>query len=212
MLSWSPDGNQLAVTDLQGDNPKAPKFVSWLVDLKTQEKTPLKLPDNQMVTDWSQDGRYFLTTELDVSQKPPTGRLHLVRRDGSEDRVLTGTARLSFDGRLSPDGRRVLYMAPDPQRKGQQEDAAYGLFVLDIRRGKSARVEGQPLNSTMMGFCWSPDGKRLAYAWRQLDAAAGQQTESHLVVAEADGRNPVTVATERGEFEAMITVAGPDWR
>src|SRR5262249_2452688 len=56
-VSWSPDGKQLAITDIHGDDPKAYKFASWLVDIKTKEKTALKVPDNQVVTDWSRDGK-----------------------------------------------------------------------------------------------------------------------------------------------------------
>src|SRR5262249_5808701 len=98
-VSWSPDGKQLAITDIHGDDPKAYKFASWLVDIKTKEKTALKVPDNQVVTDWSRDGKYFLTMAADAKQE--TCYLHLVRRDGSEDRVLTGAGRLAFFGRLS---------------------------------------------------------------------------------------------------------------
>jgi RNA polymerase sigma factor (sigma-70 family) len=212
-LCWSPDGRQLAATDINGgDDPKTMKLVSWLVDLKTRKKTLLKVPDNQIVTDWSRDGKYFLTSEMGGNEKEPIARLHLVSRDGSKDKVLTGPKQLAFFGRLSPDGRRVLYMAPDPQRAGKQRDSSFGLFMLDIEKGKSQRVEGQPLNGTLMGHCWSPDGRRIAYAWRQSDAAAGKQTESHLVVADPDGRNATTIASEQGEFSGIITISEPDWR
>ncbi len=136
-------------------------------------------------------------------------RLHLIRRDGSEDRRLRGVAAF---GRLSPDGTRVLCMAPDPQRKGTNPQQSFGLFVLDIRNGKLTRVEGQPLNGELMGHCWAPNGKRIAYTWRQTDAPAGQQTESHLVVADPDGRNAVTIASERGDSPGLITLGDPDWR
>jgi RNA polymerase sigma factor (sigma-70 family) len=212
-VSWSPDGKQLAITDFHGDDPKTTKCASWLVDVKTKEKTALKVPDNQMVTDWSRDGRYFLTTEPDARGEEPAARLHLVRRDGSEDRVLKAAGRFAVFGRLSPDGRRVLYMALDPQRQGNKPgENQLGLFVLDIRLGKAVRVEEQPLNGLLMGHCWSPDGKRIAFAWRQKNTPPGQQTESHLVVADPDGRNAVTLATERSEFGGVITLGDPDWR
>src|SRR5439155_10615437 len=119
------------------------------------------------VTDWSRDGKHFLTTELDLQGKEPVSRLHLVSRDGSKDLALTDGKALVTFGRLSPDGRKVLYLGPDPERKGRERDARFGLFVLDVPKRQAVRVKEQPLNGTIMGFCWSPDGKRIAYGWRQ---------------------------------------------
>jgi hypothetical protein len=39
-----------------------------------------------------------------------------------------------------------------------------------------------------------------------------QETASHLVVADADGKNPVTIATEKGESPGLITINAFDWR
>ncbi len=212
-LSWSPDGKQLVVTDfVRGEEPKDTTFLSWVVDVKTRERTALNLPNNHLVTDWSRDGKYFVTMAED--EKAKTVTLHLVSRDGSKDRVLKPAGTLAIDGRLSPDGSRILYQAEDPQRKDKEIRDRFGLFVLNLRSGKVTRVDGQPLNGSHMGYCWSPDGKRIAHAWRldQGPQMPGQMTESHLIVSDADGGNPVTVASERGEFSGLITLASPDWR
>jgi Tol biopolymer transport system component len=216
-LCWSPDGKQLVVTDLvRGDEPKDDKFVTWVVDVKTRERTAVKLPDNQVVTDWSRDGKYFLTTEFD--DKRQASRLHRVSRDGSKDRVLKAAGEEAEDGRLSPDGRKVLYTATDPERKGKKLNGRVvdrdGLFVLDLPSEKVTRVREQPLNGSAMGYCWSPDGKRIAHAWRldQEPQVPGQVTESHLIVSDPNGGNPVTLVSERGEFSGLITLAHPDWR
>ena len=172
----------------------------------------MKVPDNHFVTDWSRDGRYFLTTEFNRNDE--TSRLHLVSRDGSEDRVLRAAGKEAESGVLSPDGGKVLYTAIDPERKEKEKGYQGGLFVLDVRSGKVARVQGQPLNGSDMGYCWSPDGKRIAHAWRfdQGPRAEGELTESVLVVSDADGSNPVTIATERGRQPGIITIADPNWR
>jgi RNA polymerase sigma factor (sigma-70 family) len=212
LFSWSPDGKQLAVTDFTSDEASGVQFVSWLVDVATKEKTALKLPNDHLVADWSYDGRYFLTTRIDLAQKEPTTRMYLVPRDGCEERELKAAGKEAYLGRLAPDGGRVLYMAPDPQLQGKERSQRLGLYLLDIGGGKVTRVEDQPLNGELMGYCWSPDGKRIAYTWRQTDAAAGQQTESHLVVADPEGRRSVTIATERGDDPGLITIGDPDWR
>ncbi len=211
-VAWSPDGRQLVAAEYFGaKDPRDVKITNWLVDLKTKEKTALKLPDNHAVRDWSRDGKYFLTLSYGFTEDGPTWHLHLMNRDGSEARALTDGSHPVDGGRLSPDGRRLLYLAPDPQRKGKGP----GLFVLDVARGKSVRVEGQPLNGHMGScYCWSPDGKRIAYSWRQFHEKeeANQETESALVVADADGSHPVTIATEKGDSAGLITLALFDWR
>jgi RNA polymerase sigma factor (sigma-70 family) len=214
-ITWSPDGKHVVATEaVQGEEPKSVKFINWLVDVKTKEKTALKIADSQMVTDWSRDGKHFLTVSVELGKEGPAAQLHLVSRDGKEEKVLTPGKGPAFFGRLSPDGRKVLYLARDPQRKGKDFEGSVGLFALDIRQGKVRRVEGQPLNGTIMGFCWSPDGRRIAYTWRQDQGpiAPGQKVESHLVVSDPDGANPLTIATERGDFAGLITIGNVDWR
>jgi Tol biopolymer transport system component len=214
-VCWSPDGTQLvAVECVYGDDPKDVTFVNWLVDVKTKEKTALKLPKNHEMKDWSRDGKHFLTAAHELKKKPTTARLYLMNRDGTEAETLTDGTEPVYSGRLSPDGRKLLYLAPDPERKRKDGVAGKGLFVLDIPKRKSMRLEGQPLNGEFVGFCWSPDGKRIAYAWRQVHEKkdADQDMESSLVVADADGKNPVTIATEKALVTGPIAIGAVDWR
>lgn len=212
---WSRDSRQLvAVEFVYGNDAKDLKCVNWLVDVKTKEKTALQLPENHLVQDWSRDGKHFLTAAFEMHKKLPTARLHLLNRDGSDARPLTDGTQPIFLGQLSPDARKVLYLGPDPERKGKERSESYGLFVLDIGQRKSMRVEQQPLNGEIMGFSWSPDGKRIAYGWRQVHDKQdpNQETESSLVVADADGNNPVTIATEKADQRGTITIGWVDWR
>src|SRR5262245_42519044 len=154
---WSPDGKQLvAVEFVNGDNPRVITSVTnWLVDVKTKEKTALKLPDDHVVLDWSRDGKHFLTVTMVSGVQKEKWRLYLMNRDGTEFKALTDGREPVFDGRLSPDGQKVLCELPDPERKGKEGRAGVGLFVLDVKSRKSLRVEGQPLNGEFWGFCWS---------------------------------------------------------
>jgi hypothetical protein len=60
------------------------------------------------------------------------------------------------------------------------------VFVMDIERGKPRQVSAE-LNVEILGCCWSPDGNRVAYAWRQIhaepqkDAFDKKPTESCLM-------------------------------
>src|SRR5262249_35035293 len=144
-VTWSPDGTHLiAVEYVHGNEPKDLKFVNWLVDVKTREKTALKLPDNHHVQDWSRDGKHLLTTAYALGKTPGKARLCLMNLDGTVAQELTDGSEPAFMGRLSPDGSKLLYLAPDPQRKVKEDHSNHGLFVLDIPRRKAVRVEQQP--------------------------------------------------------------------
>src|SRR5262249_51104552 len=176
MFAWSPDGTELVYSDFV-DGDKKPETAHGIVHVKTKEKTTLKLPEGHMITDWSRDGKYFLTTSIDgvvTQEKFPTTKLHLLNRDGTEHKALTDGKQIALFGRLSPDGTRVLHdVLTIP--KDKLGEAKHEMYVLDIATGKSTRVEEQPLNGEVMGYCWSPDGKRIAYCWREVHKGKSEE-------------------------------------
>ncbi len=200
MWRWHPDGVHVAVATFEKDG-----ITNALIDVKTKKKTELKLGGRDIVTDFSPDGRWLVTTRFDKFPMPTGIRLYLVRRDGDEEMALTKPDQVAVHGRLSPDGRRVLYLSR--QKKG--DDVEESLWVAELRGGKPVRVS-QERNAELMGHCWSPDGKQIAYVWRQKGAAA--ETESFLMVVGADGKGPVTVLSEKGTSGGQITLSWPDWR
>jgi Tol biopolymer transport system component len=198
-LSWSPDNQSLVVSDLvrPGDGTKAAEFLTWRVDIKTKKKTEVTIPSNQYVTDWSSDGRYFLTTEL----KKGRANLHVVSSDLREDRVVTKEGVPSgVDGRFSPDAGQVLYRAGD------------NLVVLNLRSGEATPVINVPKGSPreLYGYCWSPDGKRIAHAWK-IGRAPDEPAESRLIVSDVDGGNAITILARTGQFARQL-MGDVDWR
>lgn len=86
------------------------------------------------------------------------------------------------------------------------------LSLIEVATGKVTKVEDLPLNGEVQGFAWSPDGKKIAYAWRQVHEGepkdrAEKETESFLVVADADGKNAKTIR----EFTADDTLGRIEW-
>jgi Tol biopolymer transport system component len=217
MFSWSPDGTKIATSDFEDAPPdKSLVAVHYLVDLKTKEKTAIKLPDNHIITDWSRDGKYFLTTATTVNDGKPSLRLHLMNQDGTEHKVLTDAKEFSAQGLLSPDGARVLFLSIQlPKEK--QDQPRRELNVLEIATGKKTLVADQPLNGDIQGFCWSPDGKRIVFTWREIhegkpEDIINKETESSVVVCDPDGKNPKTIASEKGQGQWIITIGHIDWR
>ncbi len=88
------------------------------------------------------------------------------------------------------------------------------------------RLAGVPDDAYLIGYCWAPDGKRLAYSWVKAlpgvplavntdnmnDPKLNTPTESFLTVADADGGNARNVRTGRGDTGPSITLGEVDWR
>jgi Tol biopolymer transport system component len=150
---------------------------------------------------------------LEMGNMKPVIKLHLMKRDGSEERTLPAPEELSAAmGRFSPDGKRVLFLGINPEVKpGKPMESA--LFVVDVADGKPKQIT-DVLNAEFMGYTWSPDGKRVAYIWRQRHEKpeADQETESFLIVSDADGKNAKTIVTEKAKGQGIITLTSPDWR
>lgn len=92
------------------------------------------------------------------------------------------------------------------------------LFVQDLATGKRAPVQDLPLNGDLQAYCWSPDGKKIAYSWREVhqegkpEELVDKETESFLVVCDPDGKNAKTIVTEKGRGQWLITIGTIDWR
>ena len=216
-FAWSPDGSELASSSFVPDPGQKWHTTHALFNIKTGEKKPLPFPPNHVLQDWSRDGRYFLTTEFDLSEaRPATMRLVLLNRDGTEYTSILGASKDVCFGRLSPDGKQVLYTTQtrpttDSPGAGKEE-----LAVVDIATKVSTLVADVPLNGRRFRICWSPDGKRIAYSWMpkfegKPEDAQGQEFESVLVTCDPDGKNVKTIATGKGPLQG-ITLDLVDWR
>jgi Tol biopolymer transport system component len=136
-----------------------------------------------------------------------------MNRDGTEHKALTErrlpAGSYGVCGRLSPDGRRLLFKVVTPSTE-KDKPVRQELAVLDIATGKVAPVADVPINGEVWSYCWSPDGKRIAYCWSEAqDNPAVEEIESQVVVCEPDGLNAKPVASEKGK---LVTIPAMDWR
>lgn len=232
--AWSPDGTQIAITaqlavDFVETAEGARRFVgganklpvlaaSYVLDLATKKRKSLDLPPdkNHVITDWTRDGKYLLTTSHQLVDGKLSTRLHLMNLDGAEHKQLTDAKEGAMFGRMSPDGKRVLYIViHQPKEQGDQERRE--LRVMEVATGKETPVASLPLNSDVQSHCWSPDGKRIAFIWREIhdgkpEDVVNKETESHLVVSDPDGKNQKTIASEKGQGQWIMTLGDVDWR
>jgi RNA polymerase sigma factor (sigma-70 family) len=220
-LCWSPDGKRLLVSKLLGAWPGT-GTENVLLDPDSGKTEPLELPAGVRVLDWSRDGKTFLVVQRDDKKY----RLGLASRGDKEMRELTELNGRIFRhvGRLSPDGKRVLYTDADPEEKDAYKwGVSSKPYLLDVATKKRELLAEFPQNAQVMGVAWSPDGKRIAYTWKQhhpdllkkdqLDANEVQlETEAFLIVADADGKNARTVSSAKISNAINMIFGTVDWR
>jgi RNA polymerase sigma factor (sigma-70 family) len=226
-LAWMPDGKGLiAVELLPGKEVKDRGLATWLIDMATKQPTRLDLPRWMHAFAVTPDGKSFVGAFYDLDARKI--HLALASRDGKEITKLTELHENEGpEPKPSTDGTRILFQDFDPTDKVEKDvPKMRRLFVYDLRSKKSQRLPGVPLNAWVESFCWSPDGKRLAYTWKQVkpgvplaentnnmnDPKLNTQIESFMVIADADGSNPKTILSGKSSRSTTITIGKMDWR
>ncbi len=186
---WAADGARLLVGENQAGPGGRLEYAHRVYDLAAKTLTDLKLPDGCRVTGWSADGKRLLAT---AAPGDGTTRLAWVAAGGGgEPEFLTPADEAAYDGRLSPDGKRVLCMAGPKAPKGPDDRPR--LTAIELATGRRVVLD-EPGHTH--GYCWSPDGSRVAYTWQRplADPAAAPERETLLVTCTAEGkdRKPVT--------------------
>ncbi|HEX4607216.1 MAG TPA: sigma-70 family RNA polymerase sigma factor [Urbifossiella sp.] len=219
---WAPDGKTLVLAQATSNSRTA--YEHQLLDAATGATRPLALPTGCRVLDVARDGKTYLVEHRDAGKR--TVKLGLAQADGAGVRPLTDlkTPPGFITARFSPDGKRVLFTDGDPARKDAHKwGRSHRPYLLDVATGAREPLADFPDNGQAIGVAWSPDGKRVAYTWDQLHAellaqdrlnadAAMRGAEAFLIVADADGRNAKTVASDKSPFAGNLSLTQLDWR
>ena len=217
----SPDGRQVAFTRWQVSQEGSPGSV-WVIntdgsderkidDTATQPRSPSWSPDGkQIMVTTQQGGRLFL--ESYCGPKPPPGDATNITWEVKGDSV-----EFCYD-LLPRSGRILRSVNPDTGAVQDQPVAKYsftpawdpanswrviyrdeqGLAVLDANRGATWRLTDDSSDYTP---AFSPDGKKIAVAYRQHD-----HWEIHVINADGGGRARLT------ETPIDVSLAGkPAW-
>ena len=122
---------------------------------------------------------------LITSKHDPYSQIIRVKADGSERKVLTAEKEYAADPRLSPDGKRVSFIAVVGDIFAAHQEV--GLYVMNADgSGRKRLAEKELGDRTPAAPQWSPDGKRLAFCTRP------QGLDGHkyrLYIVDADGGN-----------------------
>ncbi len=98
----------------------------------------------------------YVRRSFDIKTDSRRGAIWLVDRDGGNHRPLTGGAGNQSSPRWSPDGKRLAFVAADPD--GAQ------IHMHWFAQGVTARVSN--LLDAPSDLAWSPDGRQLAFVMR----------------------------------------------
>lgn len=217
--AWSPDGKTFfAVVSKKESDYQAVE--NWKVSADGGDHSVLRLPDADVVEDWSPDGQWLAV----MSRKD--GQLYVVKPDGSGRRRLTDTdtnASRNDHPRFSPDSRhivyhRTLYIGEDDARESHFSLRTVNADGTDNREilGETA-VDPTPNTAPWtapMGARWSPDGKHMAVVLFDHSRGGGIFAINgnwRLAIIDADGGNLRELALE-GVLNTVLPWDGPEWR
>ena len=178
--SFSPDGKMIVYTHshINGE--------IWRLNLETS-KQRLLYKTEAVITDvsWSFDGNYIAFTQLHKGESFPrdefiTGELHVMRTDGSEERVLSSMMVDYKDHRFrpvwSPDGQKIVFVKNESQEPGRKlEQFISNIYVIDVRSNHLELLTNYQ-DAKIINPIWKADGSQIAF----LISKRGSDTPFHL--------------------------------
>ena len=173
-IIWSPDGEQVAFSTHRARNWD---ILARQADASGNERVILKTEQNEIVSDWSRDGKYLLYHTVSSGFETDADLWYLERKeDGSgwEPHPFLQTPFEEQAAMLSPDGRYVAYVSNE---SGQNE-----VYVRPFPEG-----EGKSTVSSNGGRQprWSRDGKELLYVEGNTFVAVSVSTSPSFAVGSA---------------------------
>jgi len=196
---WAADSKRLLIGERGRGKDGASQYSYRVYDLTTKTMTDLtktiielNLGTDHSVTGWSADGKRLLATVWLGGQTVRIAWINVA--GGGKPDFITSADEVAFNGRLSPDGRRLLCQVGPKPPKGQRSPVQ--LCVIDLSTKKRTMVD-EPGNTH--GYCWSPDGSRIAYTWQRLleKPAEVAQRETLLLTCDRDGGNRKIVTSRK---------------
>ena len=114
--------------------------------------------------------------------------------------------------RFSPDSRRIAYL--------HQERGLNSLWVVNIDGSGRRRVVQEENDSSPDHFCWSPDGKSLAYKiedWQRDEngkkfLGGSEESRPRIAIIDDEGKNSRHSRSARRQVDRRPRLALSQWR
>jgi len=199
--AWSPDGTQLILTvgerNPAGDaGADEPLFNYTYFSYGIHEDTFTEMDIVWMIIAFSQDGSSFLITQSIDEESLALGWYDPETREFIDE--LHYPLADSFLGAfaISPDNR-ILLQSDSTLTSSCNEIQAYIM---------GSHKPFEPFLSLACYPAWSPNGSKLAYTAK----ASSKDLPNRLIIADADGANPVSVFIEPTPHELAYPTWSPD--
>jgi len=150
--SWAPDGKTMIVHRGAGDPTLASRLSFLKLDAEIDEYGMEEIPASFQAPAWSPDGRFILLTQLNFDDE--VSEIVLADSTGTPIKTID-TFDLNTAFAWSPDSEQFAYIS------GEQPMSAGTLGDLHVRDVDSE--DEITIDADVVGFFWSPNGKKLAY-------------------------------------------------
>jgi Tol biopolymer transport system component len=160
---WSPDGKQLIVAVVMSGLRTVPGgtlYMTSKIDTDGSHPVILPIPDTDLVTDWSPDGRWLVAYSLIPGKERELAFENVIMHpDGTGRRRLPGPG-VGVYPRFSPDSKRIAYVTL-PKATNTMRGKSVWVVELEGKERRSIYMETQDAHIEDV-VTWSPDGKQLA--------------------------------------------------
>ncbi len=196
---WSADGRtvlgqglsmpaqvaDLTIPDLTSD------FVSWEFDIEQGITSRQKLPGNLQILDINSDGTSLLSYRF--QKEGYAIGIYSVPDEAFVELSKPGELPVG-NFRLSPNGKSVLGRIDQTGNAGLFPD----LVLIDVAT-KTRKLVTVPNDIYVHEACWSPDGKRIAFAWEPKSAYIARMNRFGPTVPDEDiPKVTITIAKPHG--------------
>lgn len=145
----------------------------------------------------SANGQVWLLSREKIVKGESVGREWSVRSaDGKVESIVDDDrSGVTECVALAPDGTAVVYARFRRDLDTDDKEPFSTLHVKRVGDDASTRFEVVPRLGRVRDVCWSPDGKRLAYSFAEIDQKATKWTDRGVCTLDADGKNHKHILT-----------------
>lgn len=175
--SWSPDGNSLAYSSLNGND-----WLIMMTNITTGQSVDIsQWPGLNSTPDWSPTNPGVIAF---TSSRDGNAEIYTCRTSGKDIRRLTNHRRIDSSPTWSPDGSKIAFIS---DRTGNPL-----IYIMNSDGTNPHRLTATP-NAYEGSPCWSPRGNRIAFVMMSdygFDiATASPSGEDVIVLTFAQGSN-----------------------